>query len=177
VRSLLLGAIEILLLGGLWRAGAAARHLENVGASLEAVRGVVLLDGAGYDVPWRMQSPGNETLERLYRRAFGDDEELWVDASPVTHVQKDAGIPPFLITYVASRRDAATAARRLAATLRRAEIRADVYPARGKTHATINREFGMEGDSVTLHTLAFLTDVWETPRDATERVLGPDEAR
>lgn len=142
------------------------RHLEAVGESLAAVRGVVLLDGAGYDVPWRMRNLGDvEEVANLYRRAFGDDEELWKDASPVTHVREDAGIPPFLVTYVAARRDAATAARRLAATLRRADVRADVLPARGKTHMTINRDLGAEDDDVTKHVHAFLTDVWETPRE------------
>ena len=140
------------------------RHLAKAGESLDAVRGVVLLDGAGYDVPWRMENPGGKSLEALYRRAFGDDEELWIDASPVTHVKKDVGIPPFLVTYVASRLDAGIAARRLVATLRRADVRADIYPARGKTHATINRELGMPDDAVTLQMLAFLTEIWEQPR-------------
>ncbi len=141
------------------------RRLEAVGQTLGAVRGVVLLDGAGYDVKWRMETAG-EFSERLYRNAFGDDEALWQDASPVTHVKKGAGIPPFLITYVAARRDAGIAARRLAVSLRRAGVRADVYAARGKTHATINRELGKPGDAVTLQVLAFLSEIREMPRAA-----------
>ncbi len=152
-----------------------AAHLESVDESLASVRGVVLLDGAGYDVTWRMANLQGRILTKMYRDAFGeDDAELWRDASPMSHVRRDAGIPPFLVTYVASRPDAALISRRLVAKLRVAGFRAELLAARGKTHATINREFGTEDDEVTQTAYAFLTSVWESPRATAERDAAPE---
>ena len=35
----------------------------------------------------------------FYGQVFGEDPDLWKDASPITHVSKDADIPPFLICF------------------------------------------------------------------------------
>ena len=62
------------------------RFLKECGLDLRAVRGVILLDGAGYDVPRQMAAARLPRLQELYRSAFGDDPAFQREASPITHV-------------------------------------------------------------------------------------------
>lgn len=132
------------------------RYLKKTGLSLSDLAGVVLLDGAGYDIPKQVRQVLLPRMKTMYTTVFTDDEPTQRDASPVTHVAKGKGIPPFLILYVASRRDSKTQSVGLAAKLREAGVEAKVLPAEGKTHATINRELGQPNDTPTQEVFEFL---------------------
>jgi acetyl esterase/lipase len=95
-------------------------------------------------------------MKAMYTRVFTEDEATQKDASPVTHVAKGKGIPPFLILHVASRRDSKAQSGELAAKLREAGVVVKVVPAEGKTHATINRELGEPDDPPTKEVFEFL---------------------
>jgi len=133
------------------------RPLEKAGASLAILRGVILLDGAGYDIAKTMETAG-PVLGRLYRDAFGDDRDVWRDASPITHVGKDKGIPPFLLLHAGAREESAARSRELSAALTRAGVRAYVLHAADKDHGSINRDIGQPGDAVTGWILQFLVE-------------------
>ena len=92
----------------------------------------------------------------MYTTVFTEDEATQKDASPITHVAGDKGIPPFLILHVAGRRDSKAQSDGLAARLREAGVEAKVVPAEGKTHATINRELGQPDDAPTKDVFEFL---------------------
>jgi arylformamidase len=64
--------------------------------------------------------------------------------------------PLFLILPVASRRDSNAQSEGLAAKLLAAGVEAMVVPAEGKTHATINGEFGQPDDPATKAVFEFL---------------------
>ncbi len=132
-----------------------APRLKAAGADPAAIRGAVLLDGAGYDIPrqypvLREESP----IRSMYRQAFTDDPVKQRDASPVHRVA--AKPPPFLILHVASRPDAARQARLLARALREKGGHAEIAAIPGKTHATINSDCGKPDDPVTKAIGAFL---------------------
>ena len=95
-------------------------------------------------------------LKAMYTTVFTEDEAEQKDASPITHVARGKGIPPFLILHVASRRDSKAQSEGLAAKLRAAGVGAKVVPAEGKTHATINRELGEPDDRPTREVFEFL---------------------
>jgi len=137
------------------------RYLEKAGMKLADLSGVILLDGAAYDVPRQIEQARLPALRSLYVNAFTEDEAAQRDASPVSHVAKGKGIPPFLILHVARRFDSREQANELAAKLRDAGARARVVAAEGKTHATINRELGKPGDAPTREVFAFLKDSFE----------------
>ena len=122
--------------------GTDGRYLKKAGLKLSDLSGVILLDGAGYDIPRQIRQALLPRMKAMYTAVFTEDEATQKDASPVTHVAKDKGIPPFLILHVASRRDSKAQSEGLAAKLREAGVEAKVVPAEGKTHATINRELG-----------------------------------
>ena len=132
------------------------RYLADHGHTLSELSGVILLDGAGYDIPKAMNElyqPGR--LTRMYTDAFGTDPAAWADASPVNHVAAGKGIPPFLILHTA--REAAVAeSDELAGLLKAAGVPVWSYLAEGKTHASINRDIGESGDPVTEQIRLFL---------------------
>jgi len=132
------------------------RFLAAEGLRPGALRGVVLLDGAGYDVPRQVQDGEHGALRRLYTTVFGDDPVRQRDASPLAHVGGGGMPPPFLLFHVAARRDAATQAEALAGRLREAGGEATVVPVADRSHRTLNTRLGTPGDGPTERILAFL---------------------
>jgi acetyl esterase/lipase len=132
------------------------RYLAAHGHALSELSGVILLDGAGYDIPLALNDLYQTgKLTEMYTDAFGNDPAIWADASPVNHVAAGKGIPPFLILHTA--REAAIAASdELAGSLKAAGVPVWSYLAEGKTHASINREIGKTGDDVTEQIRLFL---------------------
>jgi arylformamidase len=129
-------------------------YLKAAGVPMGAVRGVVLLDGAGYDIAAQMAAPRNP-VETMYVQAFGTDPKRQQALSPTFH----AGAPNaanWLILPVARRADSVAQSQQLAAALRKAGAAATVAPQEGKSHATINREMGTPGDAATAAVDAFL---------------------
>lgn len=131
----------------------AARHVP-----LSALRGVVLLDGAGYDVPAQMQRAG-PFLRRLYSRAFGEDAAFQASVSPTLQAAAP-NARRFLIFHITSRPDDSGAqSQALAAALRRAGTPAEVVSV-DNSHAEIFRNFGQPGHVATERTDAFARDVF-----------------
>jgi acetyl esterase/lipase len=133
------------------------RRLAAHGLPLSAIRGVVPLDGAGYDLtveaPLAISQGG--MLGLWYRDAFGGDPAGWADASPLSHVAPGKAIPPFLLVH-AARPDAVTQSRALAKALRAAGVQAETLLTPKQGHNQINRQFGRAGDMVTQHVMAQL---------------------
>jgi arylformamidase len=139
------------------------RYFKKAGLTLSDLAGVVLVDGAGYDIPRQVRQAALPRLKAMYTTVFTEDEASQRDASPVIHVAKDKGIPPFLILHVASRRDSKAQSEGLAEKLREAGVEAKVVSAEGKTHATINRELGQPDDAPTMAVFVFLRRHAEQP--------------
>lgn len=127
-----------------------ARRLAKYGKPLSILKGVILLDGAGYDLT--TQAPAviarGGFLGEMYSGAFGTDRALWRDASPTLHVARGQGIAPFLIVH-ASRPDSTRQSQQLAQALRAAGVEARLFEARGYTHAQVNRRIGEPGEAIT----------------------------
>ncbi len=130
-------------------------RLAAAGLTPATFRGVVLLDGAGYDIPRQIEELGGARSRALYTSTFGEDPAVWRDASPLTHVRRGEGFAPFLLLHVAGRRDSRLQAEGLAEALRARGGRAEVVPA-DKTHRTIFRDLGRPDDALTERVLRFL---------------------
>ena len=105
------------------------RYLGETGLKLSDLSGVILLDGAGYDIPLQVRQAVLPRMKTMYTAVFTEDEATQRDASPITHVAPGKGIPPFLILHVASRKDSKIQSDGLAAKLRRGGVEAKVVPA------------------------------------------------
>jgi acetyl esterase/lipase len=134
------------------------RYLKAAGMKLADVAGVVLLDGAAYDIPRQIEIAPLPRMKAIYTDAFGDNPADQRDASPITHVAAGKGIPPFLILYVANRRDGKLQSTQLSEALTRAGVASKLFAAENKTHATISGDFGQTGDAPTEAVFAFLKE-------------------
>lgn len=127
------------------------RYLQAAGTNLRAIKGVILLDGAGYDIPRLMR---DHNQPDIYVKAFSNDQRVWEDASPVTHIRAGKGIPPFLVFYTPRPR-AQSMAENLQASLQRAgvQVRSKMV---NKSHRQINAEVGQSSDQVTSSIMEFI---------------------
>ncbi|UUR07714.1 alpha/beta hydrolase [Sphingomonas glaciei] len=129
-------------------------YLKAAGVPMSAVRGVVLLDGAGYDVGEQMAEARN-AVQSMYTQAFGTDPKRQAALSPARHAAAP-NAAEWLILPVSSRRDSTAQSEKLAQLLRKGGSRAAVLAQAGKTHASLNRELGTDGDPSTAAVDAFL---------------------
>lgn len=134
---------KIVLMGhsaGAHLAALIATDPKYAGDAFGAIRGVVLLDGAGYDVALAIATPTMEA-PLLYRDVFGTDPARHKALSPVTHAGgKDA--PDWLALYVADRANSKVQTERLVAALVKGGARAEAIAISGTDHGGMNREIG-----------------------------------
>jgi arylformamidase len=132
------------------------RRLAAHQKSLAIVRGIVLLDGAGYDVERAARVMGRVgQLSEMYSDAFGDDPAGWKDASPLHHLAPDKGIPAALVFYTGrAEGPRAKLIQEFAAAIEATGVKAEAIHTE-QSHAEINRQFGADGDEVTRRTFEF----------------------
>lgn len=134
------------------------RYLKEAGSGLDALRGVIVLDGGGYDIP-RMANSGEPFAKGRYEKAFTGDAAVWKEASPITYVAPDKGIPPFLLVHAGKRQASADQAKELAAALQETGVRAEVFHNPDRNHVTLNSAIGKDGDATTEAILSFANSV------------------
>jgi len=141
-------------------------YLAAHGLSLTDISAVVPLDTLAYDIPALAKRRGG-TLSRLYRIAFTDDPQLWRDASPITYVAADKGVPPMILAYsggMSVKRlgtGRAEPAEAFASALEAVGVTAQIVGAPEKTHAEIVQRFGLDDDHVAEAVFAFLRQTLE----------------
>ncbi|MFV0442406.1 MAG: alpha/beta hydrolase [Planctomycetaceae bacterium] len=131
------------------------KYLQAEGLPLSTIKGVVLLDGAGYDIPTRLKLARPEA-ETLFETVFGSDPAEQKEASPITHVAAGKGIAPFLILPIAARPESGAQSKALAERLRAAGGDAQVVACPNQTHGSINQDFGTAEHLATEETFRFL---------------------
>lgn len=139
------------------------RRLAAHGRKPGDLAGVICLDGAGYDLPRRMEDTGTGIMASMFEAAFTTDRVVQEDASPIHRLSGVLGAPPpFLIVHSTLRGEARRQAEALAGSLRSVGGRAEV---RGflKTHMAINQDLGDPGDPLTVAVEAFVAPVVPAP--------------
>ncbi|MBW2631581.1 MAG: alpha/beta hydrolase [Deltaproteobacteria bacterium] len=137
-----------------------ARYLKAYGKDLKNIRGVILLDGAGYNISNRFESFGDKKerkwVRKMYEQAFSTSPALWKDASPINHVAVKKNIPPFLVFYVVGRREAEIQSREFVSALKNAKVPAKLVPIERSSHRKINVSFGAQLGLKEKETLDFI---------------------
>ena len=126
--------------------GTDERYLKARKVDPAVLTGVILLDGAGYDVPAQMASAG-PWLRRMYEQAFGTLPARQRALSPLTHVAAP-NARSFLILHV-DRPDSQAQSQRLGEALKRAGTPAEVRHVPDSNHMLLNRRLGTDGDPAT----------------------------
>ncbi|MBO9575629.1 MAG: alpha/beta hydrolase [Sphingobium sp.] len=117
-------------------------YLKAVGLSEGTLAGVVLIDGAAYDVA-RQMSIGAPLMGQTYQQTFGTDPARQKALSPTLQAAAP-NAPAFLILHV-QRRDGIEQAKALAAALKAngTAVQINDFPGAGlKGHMEINRSLG-----------------------------------
>ena len=121
---------------------------------LRAIRGIVLLDGAGYDIAKQMAMPGNP-VQAMYDAAFGRDPARQKALSPTFHAAAP-NVANWLSLAVASRPDSLAQSNELARRLTAAGSKVRVTPVPNSSHSKLNRQLGMTGDFATAEVDKFI---------------------
>lgn len=137
--------------------GTDTRYLQAAGVPLSAVKGVVLLDGAGYDVPTQSSAERN-IVKPMYEAVFSNDPKRQAALSPTRHAAAP-NAPNWLILPIQSRADSQAQSRGLADALRNAGASAVVAVVPGESHGSLNKGLGEKGDFATGEVERFLASV------------------
>jgi acetyl esterase/lipase len=132
-------------------------YMKKAGGELSVINGVVLLDGAGYDIPVLMNDAKSKVKE-WYVQAFGKTKKEWDQASPVSFIKPDKRIPAFMIAYAGERDASEVEAKILSKKLSEAQVENHVFFYQKKNHLTISKELGEEKDKTTEDVLRFLLE-------------------
>lgn len=121
-------------------------YLKTHNQTLSMIRCTGSFDTEAYDIPGTMKTADAGQTE-TYSNAFGKDPKVWADASPITHVARGKGIPPFLFAKRGAVARRATLARFVKA-LNDAGIKTQEIDASSLDHAGVNNAIGAPGDTV-----------------------------
>lgn len=127
--------------------GTDPHYLAAAGVPMRAINGVVLLDGAAYDVPAQIKATGN-LVQPMYDAAFGSDPARQRSLSPTLQAAAP-NAANWLILPVATRADSVAQSGELAAVLTPAGSRVSVVPVPDSSHAKLNHQLGTDGDFAT----------------------------
>ncbi|MEO1488219.1 MAG: alpha/beta hydrolase [Pseudomonadota bacterium] len=161
---------RIVLMGhsaGAHLAALVASDPQYAGSAFDAIEGVILLDGAGYDVPANIAASEARASEvmasqalNLYREVFSEDPERQRALSPITHVGGEDA-PQWLALYVEERDVAKAQAESLVNALNAAGSKAEAVSIANTDHGRMNRELGTEAGSAQTQAVdAFLAEVF-----------------
>jgi len=134
--------------------GTDPQFLKAAGVPMTAVKGVILLDGAGYDVPTQASAEMN-LVRPMYEAAFSTDPKRQAALSPTQHAAAP-NVARWLILPIQSRADSQAQSRGLAAALTKAGASATVVVVPGESHGSLNKGLGEAGDFATEQVGQFL---------------------
>ncbi|MBX7207818.1 MAG: alpha/beta hydrolase [Verrucomicrobiaceae bacterium] len=136
-------------------------YLKAAGVPMSCLRGCVPIDVSAYDLPKRLKE-GGSVPPATYTAIFGETEAEHREFSPVYHIAKGKGIPPFLILHVASREDTKAQSHWFADKLKDAGVAARVVAGENKTHGSISTDLGGADDPPTLELWKFFSEIAPT---------------
>lgn len=130
-----------------------ARFLAAVGKPLNCLRGCIVLDTDATDIPRAVASGRDATL---FVAAFGNDPQVWADASPINHIAAGKGIPPFLVFVAQPNRRKTKRAEEFVTRLRAAGVPTELMICDGHSHRDINTDIGRPDSKPTAAILEFV---------------------
>jgi hypothetical protein len=121
------------------------------------VAGVVAWSGGAYDLVEKVKAGG--AYAGYIKKAFGETEDAWRDASPVAHAKEGRTKPPFLFVSIERGNPSHKAAERLAQLIRDAGGKAESSLLEGRDHFHANHLLGAPDDTTGKVLLDFVRKV------------------
>jgi acetyl esterase/lipase len=136
--------------------GTDPQYLKAAGVPMGVVKGVVLLDGAGYDVPTQASAEMN-LVNPMYEAAFSKDPRRQAALSPTRHADAP-NVSRWLILPIERRKDSQALSKGLADALKSAGASAIVIAVPDESHGSLNKGLGEAGDFATEQVESFLVE-------------------
>ncbi|MBX2971131.1 MAG: alpha/beta hydrolase [Cyclobacteriaceae bacterium] len=133
------------------------KYLDEAKGSLDMIKGVISIDGLGFDVA-KIVPDNNNKVKDWCLDTFGLTEREWQEASPVTHIKPGIKVPPIFLAYSGVQTPTESDALNLARKFKDSGVSIQVKSYAKKNSLSIHREFGKEGDPVGQDVLVFLQD-------------------
>lgn len=127
-------------------------YLTEAKTNPSIIKSVVLLDGAAYDIP-KLISKSSEIGQKIYTNIFSSEASTQVAASPINHIKTT---PPTLLIPVEGRLISVDQSNNMAKKLKENGGTSSIFPAKDRTHMSLNKLFGSPNDPATAQTLTFL---------------------
>ena len=131
-------------------------RLEAEGLKTSIIKGVILLDGAGYDIA-KVKELRPKLFDQIYIQAFSRDPKGWKDASPITYIVKGGLFPRFLILHI-EREVSRIESEMFYNALKEAGVITEIFKALDRTHRSLESELGKPGDAPTQRIFDFLSE-------------------
>lgn len=132
-------------------------YIKSAGGSPDMIKGMVLIDGMGYDIPAAMADGGNQ-LKGWLTQAFGNSRWEWGQGSPANFVNANEQIPPTLILYSGEREMSEVESKILYAKLIDVKVPCKIFNYPKKSQASLNKDLGKPDDKATEDVLRFLQE-------------------
>lgn len=137
--------------------GTNARFLLELGIDVQIIRGVLVIDGVGFDVQARMERL-QKSFSQMYAQAFGSNPEDWRDASPIHFIGTHKYTPRYLMLCADHSNHAPVAAQMFWEMLKESNITAEVTTISNKDHSTINEDIGKHKEVINMVIQDFLKE-------------------
>ncbi len=141
------------------------RYLKNEQVPFSHLKGCVPVDGDTYDIPAmitlaeiRCSLHGQPLPTFGHRAKFGNDLRKHRDFSPITHVAKDKGIPPFLILHVSNHPDTSAQANWFHSVLTGSGVQSKLFAAKDSEHSKLNDNLGTPNDPASAALFEFVAE-------------------
>lgn len=135
------------------------KYLKENNLNLNVLKGVVLLEGVGYDILRAKEFDiDSQMVNRYLMFPFGDDNSILKEASSINYIEKNKNIPSMILFTAENTifRIAKIEALDFYLRLIDSDVYAEYYISPRKNHSTLNRYFGEEDDFTTHKTKLFL---------------------
>jgi arylformamidase len=131
-------------------------YLTTVDLQLTDIKAVVTIDTFSFDIPRVMTELGSFLQRRQHELMFGTKKEIWLAASPISHLVSDQAVPLFALIYPTDNVETKLQTQGFARELVKLGNTAIMIPGSQGAGATLDADLGKENDPTTSAMLTFL---------------------
>ena len=133
-------------------------YFRSVGVDPSRVKSIINVDGASWNVPWRMRtlSDSGRFARRMFRQTFGQDRERWQQLSPYHYLTEGSYLPPVLFLTAEDKTAENLRSDRVVARISEVGGSSCIQRIDDRNHGTINRKMGEKDDSTFSSVMTFI---------------------
>ena len=131
-------------------------YLTTVDLLLTDIKAVVTIETFSFDIPRVMTELGSFLQRRQHELMFGDTKEIWLAASPISHLRSDQAVPLFALIYSIDNVETKLQTQGFARELVKLGNTAIMIPGQEDAGATLDADLGKANDPTTNAMLTFL---------------------